>query len=340
MKRIIFFIIALTVSCSTNPDKLFEDSVKKYISGNKNARFDIEASLIKAITIANFDFSETEISPSSAFTRSSSEVKFLFPEKFKIKIKDAANYENFQTDINETHAVFILDGIINLYKKNGNFVKDIAAPEKDSSVKIESVVFYQDNLIYYAGGNLFIYSYLENKNELFVAEKMNQQLKGLNRISMKISDGKLFLSAGIGGSYNINIIDIGKRNFIIKNMPVSSSKISASASSIKYIEGGSGQWKLMEMTFSDKKIKTLTELKDVIDIEFFDRCAVIEGKSSISVYDYSKNMDVMPFDFELGGSSSGSLILIIKDRYYAVSADKLMDKIKYLKQNAPDLFVK
>jgi hypothetical protein len=36
----------------------------------------------------------------------------------------------------------------------------------------------------------------------------------------------------------------------------------------------------------------------------------------------------------------GELILISKDRYYAVSSEKLMDKIKYLKQNAPDLFVK
>ena len=340
MKRIIFFIIAFAVSCSTNPDKLFEDSVKKYISGNKNARFDIEASLIKAVSTVNFDFSETEISPSSGFIRSSSEVNFLFPEKFKIKIKDASNYENFQTDLNKTHIVFILDGIIHLYKKNGNFVKDIAVTEKDSSIKIESVVFYQENLIYYAGGHLYIYSYPDNKNELLLAEKMNQQLKGLNRVTMRISDGKLFLSAGIGGSYNINIIDLGKRNFVIRNMPVSSSRIFTPASSIKYIDGGSGQWKLMEMTFADKKTKVLTELKDVIDIELFENCAVIEGKSSISVFDYNKSMIVMPFDFELGGSSSGSLILISKDRYYAVSADKLLEKIKFLKQNAPDLFVK
>ncbi len=340
MKKIIFFIIAFTVSCSTNPDKLFEDSVNKYISGNKDAKFDIEASMIKAMSIANFDFTDTEISPSSGFIRNSSEVKFLFPDKFKIKIKDAANYENFQADLNKTHAVFILDGIINLYKKNGNFIKDIAVPDKDSSIKIESVIFYQENLIYYAGGHLYIFSYPENKNELLVTEKMNQQLKGLNRITMQISDGKLFLSAGIGGSYNINIIDLGKRNFVIKNMPVSSSRIFPSAFSIKYIDGGSGQWKLMEMTFADKKTKVLTELKDVIDIELFESCAVIEGKSFINVFDYSKSMEVIPFDFELGGSSSGNLIIISKDRYYAVSADKLMEKIKYLKQNAPDLFVK
>jgi hypothetical protein len=340
MKKLFIFIFVITVSCSTNPDKIFEESVKKYISGNKNARYDIETSMIKSISFFGIEFSETEISPSSIFTRNSSSVKFLYPENFKIKIKDAVNYENFQTDLNKTHAVFILDGIIHLYKKNGNFVKDIAVPDKDGSIKIEAVIFYKESLLYYSGGYLYLYSSLENKNELLISEKLNQQLKGLNRITMQMSDGKLFLCTGIGGAYNINIIDIEKRNFITKNLPVSSSRIYGSAASIKYIDGGSGQWRLMEMTFSGKNNKVLTELKDVIDIEFFEKCAVIEGKNSISIFDYNKTIDVIPFDFELGGSSAGELILIIKDRYYAVSAEKLMDRIKYLKQNAPGLFVK
>jgi hypothetical protein len=340
MRKLFVIILFFAVSCSPNPDKIFEDSVKKFSSGNKQARLDIEASMLKAISSSTIDFTDTEISPSSIFIRNNREVKFLYPEKFKIKIKDASSYDNFQVDFNKTHAAFLLDGVMHIYKKNGDFVQDIAAPDKNGSIKIESVIFHEEDIIYYAGGYLYRYSHYENKNELLSAEKINQNMKGLNRILMKVSGDKLIITAGIAGDYNINILNISRRNFFMKNMAVSSSRIFASASLIRYIEGGSGQWRIMEMSFADKKIRTLAEFKDIIDIEFFETCAVIEGKTSIGVFDYNKNFDLIPFDFELGGSSAGNLILISKEKYFAASAAKLMDKTRYLKQNAPALYAK
>jgi hypothetical protein len=328
------------ISCSGNPDKIFEESINKYKSGNKNSKIDIEASLIKSTSDDSFDFQETEISASVLFNRNGNRVKIVYPEKFKLNIRDAANYDNFQIDVNKTHAVLVLDGIIHLYKRNGDFVKDIAAPDKEGNLKIEAAILFDENIIYYSGGQIYIYSYLENKNDLLISEKLNPQLKGLNRIILKHAGGKLFITAGIGGAYNINIADIEKKSLIIKNLSVSSSRIFVTGTLIKYIDGGSGQWKLLEMSLSDKKIKELSLLTDIVDIELFENCAVIEGKKNISIFDYNKFSEILPFDFELGGSSAGKLILINKDKYYTVSADKLLDKIKYLKENAPDLFVK
>lgn len=341
MNKIFYFlIIVAAVSCSGNPDKILDVSVQKFLSGEKDAIHDIENSLIRSVSSGESDFSESEISASAIFIRTNKKVKFLYPEKFSINLKDAANYENFQTGVNGTHVYFILDGIVHLYKRNGDFVKDIAAPDKDGALKIDAAVFYKDSLIFYSGENLFVYSYTENKMETLVSGKLNANIKSPKRIILNISGDKLSAAAGIGGEYNLNIIDIPGRNIVVKNLSVSSAKFYASESFIRYIDGGSGQWKLMEMSFADKKSRELAEFRDVVDVELLEMCALIEGKKSISIFDYIKTTEIIHFDFELAGSSAGMVILAYRDKIYPVSAWKLLEKIRYLKQQAPDLFVK
>ncbi len=340
---IILLISSITVFyCAPDLEKKFNSGFVHYKEGKiPEAAREFEAGLAGLMSKRAIAINGTNISTCdrAVFHQQNGSVEILYPDKIKINISPGFNLISYDTLKKQTA---LSDGKeIKIFNKEG-ILKKIFTPSVDDKNVIKAVLIKGNDLIYFIGKRIYTCNITTDKAGYLIDERFNRPGKDpYYNLYLGYEKDTLSLVIGIGGEYYLSLIDMRKKKVLLKNKKISSSKIIVNGEDVFFISGKSGKWALKKYSITKKSIQTLAKLKDIIDIEFLRTGLLLENNDGLGFLLYSsKNREDLHFNYKLAGSCNGYPLLQSKDEIHVADMDKLYNKLKFIKNEAPAIFLK
>jgi len=344
MSHLIAAVSFIGFSCSRTPAEQFEDAVKSYQKGeNRDKGFaEIQNKLLQYASSKVFTAKGIEHTDTFVYGKKNGTCEVLYPPELSFPVsKDhmVAYYDR------ETKRIACSDGhAVKVYDENGGTAGEVAPEEKKKKIiDVASVIVYKDNLIFYRDGRL-MGNLLQTESVRPFLEKQSFPPPFSNmpfNVMMERSGDLVSVNVGNVGMYNVSVIDLKKREILLKNRRVSSMRTRLCGNTLYHIAGDTGIWKLVRYTIKEKKSEVLVSFREILDVELFDSGCVVMKKDSVELMDYTEKRFVpLIFPIVFKGRCDGLMLLDDNGKHMLADFRKIYEKLTYLETAIPAFFTK
>ena len=335
LKKIGIVICVLFFShCSLDPERKLNNAVDEYLAKGFRALQSLEHEFINYVSIDSVDAQHVNTNGNILYTLQENKIEILYPVQRKLSILDGTAVKHAY--ITRDYCV-ITDGIqLCIFNGEGSHKNDETIGDKKHAIK--SILITGDNIIYFKDQKLYLYNILLNTSEQFIKESFSSPFAQYYAVDMIKIDNRLGVLVGIAGLYNFSVVNLTNESSVLKNLPMTSSKLSMDAKQVYYMAGNAGNWELIQYSLEQKKKKSVEKFNDILDIELFPGAFVFENKSGLWAAEYGKDKIRIPFPFQVVGKYRDRLVLKSRELYYIVDMKKMLSCLMNIKARAPDLF--
>ena len=335
LKKIGIFICVLFFShCTLDPDKKLNNAIEEYLAKGFRALQSLEYEFINYVSIDSVEAQHLNTNGNILYTLYENKIEILYPVKRNLSILDGAAVKHAY--ISKDYCV-ITDGIqLCIFNGEGGHKNDETIGDKKHSIK--SILVTGDNIIYFKDQKLYLYNILLNTSEPFIKDSFPAPFAQYYAVDMIKIDNQLGVLVGIAGLYNFSVVNLTNESVVLKNLPMTSSKLSMDARQVHYMAGNVGNWELIQYSMEQKKKKSIEKFNDILDIELFPGAFVFENKNGLWASEYGKDKIRIPFPFQVVGKYRDRLVLKSREIYYIVDMKKMLACLMKIKARAPELF--
>ena len=347
MSHLIAAVSFIGFSCSRTPAEQFEDAVKSYQKGeNRDKGFaEIQKKLLQYASSKVFTAKGIEHTDTFVYGKKNGTCEVLYPPELSFPVsKDHKDYMVAYYD-RETKRIACSDGsAVKVFDENGGTAGEVAPEEKKKKIiDVASVIVYKDNLIFYRDGRL-MGNLLQTESVRPFLEKQSFPPPFSNmpfNVMMERSGDLVSVNVGNVGMYNVSVIDLKKREILLKNRRVSSMRTRLCGNTLYHIAGDTGIWKLVRYTIKEKKSEVLVSFREILDVELFDSGCVVMKKDSVELLDYTEKRFVpLIFPIVFKGRCDGLMLLDDNGKHMLADFRKIYEKLTYLETAIPAFFTK
>jgi hypothetical protein len=320
--------------CSPDPGKRMNNAVERYLAKGSAVLQDLERAFIENISIKSLDVQGLLTNENVLYTQSENSVKLLYPVKRNLSVLDGESVKHayITGDYN-----VITDGIqLCIFNGEGDHKSDETLGEKKRQIK--SFLISGDNVIYYKDQKLYIYNIVLQSNEPFIKDSFAPPFAQYYAVKMLKKESLMGVIAGIGGMYYFSVVNLANESVIIKNLSLSSFKLSMDVKQVYYISGNTGKWEIVLYNLEQKKKQTVARLDDIVDIELAPEGFLYENKKGIWASEYRQSTIKIPFSYQLAGKYGDKVILKYQDAYYIINMEKMFNGLRKMQEQVPALF--
>lgn len=333
---------ALCAGCGRTPAERFDDAVALYRKGENRdkALVQLQKSLLRYTAVKSFTAKGIVHSDTFVYGRKNGTCEVLYPVElsFPVTTEFLTGYYD-----RETKRLACVDGnAIKVFDESGGIVGQVAPEVKDKkSVDVASLVLYKENVIFYREGRLMS-SLLQTESVRPLLEKQTF-LPPFSRMPFNVfierSGDCISVNVGNVGMYSLSVIDLNKKEILLKNQRVASMRTRLAGNSLYHITGDTGAWKLVRYLIKEKKSEVLAAFKEIVDVELFDSGCVVLKKGSVSLMNYTDRRYVpLIFPYEYKGRCDDFMMLDFNGKQVLADFRKLYEKTVYLETAIPSLF--
>ncbi len=340
-RRYLFFINAFLlivpacfISCKKNYKIALENSIRRYISGDKNSFNDIEENLVNSSSILKIQVKKKPIISKLALTQDKENYEAIYPLNFKIS-KTKMNIR--MADYNNT-IVVLSDGMrIFITEKDGKIVKRVKPGNKDSLIK--DILLIETRIIYYLDEKLCYYDYMTGETGIIYNEKLSPPYNKYYTVSLsRAGTDNISVVAGAGGVYYLYIYNSAAGDLRLNKYTVSTPKLLYSENKLFLIKGNAGNWKLVKMNIISKKEDVLDEFSNISDIELIPEGYLYHIDDTLWYKDFQGNKTRFPFKYRISGILNNHAVLKYQKCLFVINWEKIYGKIKHFKMVIPEIF--
>jgi hypothetical protein len=331
---LLLILPAYFVSCKKDFKIALENSIKRYISGEKNALTDIEENLINAVSILKVKLNEKPIVSKMILTQDKDSYEAIYPQNFKI---NKTNMHIRIADYNNEIAA-LSDGLRILVTGNdGNIVKILKPGNKDSLIK--DIIIIKNRIIYYLDEKLHYFDYRSEENGILHNEKLSPPYTKYYTVSLsRTAANNISVVAGAGGLYYLYLYNRTSGEVFLNKYKISTPKILHSENNLFLIKGNSGNWKLIKFNIENKNEELIDSFSRISDIEIIPEGYLYHIDDTLWYKDFQGNKTRIPFNYSISGMINKKAIIQYNNRLFIINWEKMESKIKQLKAVIPEIF--
>jgi hypothetical protein len=328
------------LQCAPDGEKRFASGVELYNNGRiPEAVNEFEAGIMAFVSIKSFSDPNIISCDNALYIRDAEIIKIIYPVKVKIKTTRDYNIVSFDPVLYRSAVTNSAD--IKIYDGEGS-LKKIISPLENKNKNIKSVLLDNNSIIYFIDSIIYTCNIDTGEAMTVTGQKFDCPFADtFYSVKFYLSGKSLAAVIGMAGVYNLSIIDLDKNAVLIKNKEIASSKLFFSGDDIYYIIGKSGSWTLNHLSIKKNITVRISDFSDLVDVEFSNAGIMFENKLGVWFLKYDGDKpDNLPFRYELAGGCGGRSLLKYKDDSYAADMKIFQEKIDYLKNAAPQIFIK
>ncbi|MCU0821906.1 MAG: hypothetical protein MUC95_05465 [Spirochaetes bacterium] len=333
-----FIISAILPQCAPDGEKKFAAGNKLYAGGMiAEAARKFEEGMISFSAKKSFSDENIMSCDHALYVREAEKIKILYPARIKIKLD--AGYTIISFDPARSRTALSNGADIRIFDIEGTPVK-IISPVENGNKNIKSILLDNNNIIYYINGIIYTCNIDTGDAKTVTGERFECPFSDtFHSVRFYLSGPLLAAVAGLGGMYNLSVIDLVKNSVLIKNREIASSGLHFTGEDIYFIAGKSGNWMLNHMSIKTNIVRKIWDFTDITDVEFSDAGLLTESGAGMWFFKYeSDKPDRVPFDYKLAGGCGGCALLKYKEDSYLTDMKIFRDKLDLLKNTAPLLF--
>jgi hypothetical protein len=331
---ILLALMAFDLRCSLGPESRLNRAVDRYLERKPDALQSLEKEFLDSIAIEKIRGRELQSTGSILYRLDRNDADIIYPQKRNLSMDDGEGVSI--VDLSADYIV-LSDGLrFSVFDVSGSHRNDEIVGDNKNRVK--ALLLTGDDIIYYKNFNLYRYSIINKSSEMLLKEPFPPPYEKYYSVRLRAKDTMLHVLAGSAGTYYYSIVNYETQSVVLKNLVMSSSKLYAGATDIRYIAGNSGSWEMIQYTVPTKKKKTIAKLNDIMDIELAVGGFLWENQSGLWAAEYGKDRVRVPFSYQLAGTYKGRVLLAYKNYCHIIDMKKLFMHLDLLKIKAPDLF--
>ncbi len=330
---------AIAHGCAPDGEKNFVSGAELYNSGRTGEAINkFEEGMLCFSAKKSLSHDKILNCDNALYVRKAGAIKIIYPKKIKFDITGDYSVISFDPAFNRTALTNGAD--IRIFDSEGAPVK-IISPVENTNKNIKSLVLDNNFIIYYISGIIYRCNMDTGEAKTVTGHKFECPFSdAFYSVRFYLSGKRLAVAAGLGGSYNLSVIDLEKNTAVIKNMEIAASKLFFSGDDIYFISGKSGNWALNHLAAATNSNRIISSLTDITDVEFSDACILYENSLGIWFLDYAAGQpERLPFNYELAGGCGGFPLLKFKGDSYVCDMKVFRDKLTGLKNSAPQIFI-
>lgn len=332
-------LFSVLLQCTPYAEKKFNSGSELYKKGEiARAGREFEAGVFSYMSKAAF--SETGISScgEALFIREDNMIKLIYPLEITIKAAGDFNIISYDAVSGRLAASNGID--INIYNQEGKAEKIISPAENDGD-KVMAILLNKNNIIYFIDSVIYSCDINSAEAKSITEDKFYRPYKDpFHLVFLKKSGENLAVIIGIAGIYHLSVVDLNKNKTLIKDKTISASKIYLDNEYVYYISGQAGKWALNKISLKTKKSDSLAKLDDISDIEYSAEGLLYENSGGLWFYNYgNEEHQKIPFKYSLAGSYDAYPLLKYEDDTGIADMKIYLEKVGYLKENFPRLFI-
>jgi hypothetical protein len=340
-RRYYFLIIVLILlvplcfnSCKKDYKIALENSIRKQISGDKNAFAEIEENFVNAVSIINVHVEKRPIIRKIVFTQDNDNYEAVYPLNFEI---DRSKLDIRLADYNN-EIVVLSDGLkIIIAETDGKIVKIFKPGIEDSLIK--DVLIDEKNIIYYLDEKLHYYNYKTEETGILHNTKLSPPYTKFFTVSLsRAGKEDISIVAGSGGVYYLYIYNRAAGELRLTKYRISTSKLLYSDNSLYLIKGNTGNWKLVKLNVNEKSEEIIDRFSSISDIELIPDGYIYHIEDTLWYKDFKGYKIRIPFKYRISGKINNNAILKFKNRLFVINWEKLNRKIKHFQTIIPEIF--
>ncbi len=331
LSKFLVVIILLTISCSKDPQKVFQEEADSY---RKERHSLLGKALLAASSSHSFKYDRAMRINEALFRQDNRKIYIYYPLTATLDLNDDLIIKFSSLD--EKYAVLSDGSKLWIYTSKGDFIKDAII---EVAGKKADAIYMNKNVVYcLIDSQLHSYD-LDNKiYKPFDIEKYLPSNSKFYRVMIQQSGEFMGIISGLAGSYNLDIINLTTGKPVVKKFQVDSSKLLLLDGDVYYIKGSSGDWNLEKLIPAGMKTSMVLKFSDIIDIEIMKGGVFLLDSRGLSLKGFDGESVRIPFNIEVKGKYRDRFFVTFENRIYAVDYSMMMDKLKYLKNKIPDVF--
>ncbi|MDY6934543.1 MAG: hypothetical protein SVZ03_10025 [Spirochaetota bacterium] len=327
--------------CTPNSERILNTGIKRFEQGETaKAITMIEKGIIDSVTIKHFSTTNLSCSNNLIYYRNNDYLKIAYPHEMDIMINN--NSINLCYDP-VLQRVGLLNGMnADIFNMKGALVKDVPLNQANGK-EVKAIALLNDKLYYYCNRRIYFTGLHSNNAGRLVKDRFSPPFSPslFYLVQLQTNNNKLAIIVGIGGSYNMSVIDLSNSSIMLQNWKISSSKISFQEGYLYCITGSTGNWTLRRISIYTKKRNILLAFNNLIDLELTPSGIIYENNDGLWIMNYSNKRPVrLPFRFKLAGRYLEHLLIRNDNGFYLIDMNKFLDIITYLNSKIPSLFEK